>query len=662
MKKQTKAQQKREFKKLLSKYLEEAAQELIQKVKDENLYSFAIHGVTGFYYIKYICFSANTEEGFEKTLADYMQKEPKLYSEKIARNNLRWKAEEWKYHDFYEPVKDLDFWKYHNKLANDFDDIFIDCLKHLAESELFQDTDITFMISYDNKPEESLAESLAEDIAKINNDYVAIDYLGRYTSVGYFCMIDEWDNLKKINHLLELFVDFILDRKTKVRTEAEEDNVTLKQVKKYLEEIKDERLITKLLDICEENGFSEKIFYEEDSPEYAQYGEITLEMELAISAVELMGECNLLENKVRLYELFKRRIKIDNGLEKTTYLATVMANMLRRIFGDFFPFTKTKETKHLLNYEDFISPEKESEIQRRISEKAQRESYFKALEKYSEAEKIDYLLKIYSDYYLDRDSKEKAEAEAQNVDRLAIWDYFFDDNVDNDLLAQGFLDLIEKYGLSPKYTNTKEERFAQNIADNLLRKGKKIGNETFARALEVLKKRVEIDKNLEETYGLAGTLATLLHWNLPDIFPKEGETALKTEHLVNYQDFINKEIISGEKDAKQDEKILELKPSLGNLNNNKAEPKQKPQLSGNLSNLGKDKLKRLIELLERRLAENDSDISNKAEIKEIINDIAPSLETEVWIEEFELMKLRFEELEFKFTEKEAKLLNKILSL
>ncbi|MBL9201258.1 MAG: DUF4303 domain-containing protein [Opitutaceae bacterium] len=175
------------------------------------------------------------------------------------------------------------------------------------------------------------------------------------------------------------------------------------------------------------------------------------------------------------------------------------------------------------------------------------QAFFRELMQRPIAEQKKIVFALHRDLALGIQSPSASQAAARNVDRYILEGFlreFGDDGIAH------LLDLVERYGFGPIFNEEGSaacRRFGAFTAENSLCTSaifalcawEKISPRFIRRMQDILRKRVEADRELAITTTLAENIARMLHQLAPESFPR-SELDPKTNHLRNPEPFLPK--------------------------------------------------------------------------------------------------------------------------
>lgn len=342
-----------DFKSDLSKTILDSLPSLWNLIGEEELYALSLY-TSGEDYFQYVCLSANTESGLAETASKYAKNYPS-YSTTEGINSLRWSVPDWKYHDFSPSVSQLEIpesqsLKEDRKIYANFISAMKKAARTLAKDQ--RGKNCVFLITCGDMSERFMLRGLK----KLNSPEVTNSFIQKYTAIPYLTKIRSLPEDDRINFALSLYQDLALNYSSPSALEARASNVSHFDIGSLLVEI-GPKVIPHLIGLIEKFGFS-KIFNEKGSPAFDKHGAFTLEKRLSTGVVFLIGEIGVPlkeESLSDLQKILKKRVEIDQNLQKTTTLAENIARVLHRLEPSRFPESEiNRKSNHLDNPDPFL--------------------------------------------------------------------------------------------------------------------------------------------------------------------------------------------------------------------------------------------------------------------------------------------------------------------
>lgn len=169
-------------------------------------------------------------------------------------------------------------------------------------------------------------------------------------------------------------------------------------------------------------------------------------------------------------------------------------------------------------------------------------NYLRSLPIISQIEKV---INLYCDLWLYTNTEMCIEARTRNVTQFDLEPLIIEYGPQ---IAPKLLDIIEANGFKPIFYEKSSDEFKKHGAFTLenelatsctflIEEYRKIDDSQIERMQKIIKKRIEIDTNLEITSTLAENLARVLHKLRPNKFP-DTVMSSKTNHLENYKEYL----------------------------------------------------------------------------------------------------------------------------
>jgi hypothetical protein len=320
------------FKSELVGELRVAHAELLDTLGDQRLYGFFLYA-NGEHDFRRIGVSANTEEGLD------------------GDEDRRWSVPDWKYHDFFEPLRELVLpagrgaARDRSLLAD-----MIGALKMLDEELRFGQgaarEQIVLNVACGDLSEEFFVKGLVE----LNPPPVARAWMEANTAGPYLDRLAaSIDAARRLPAMVALWCDLMFNRAA-VRA-AHPPRVTPHSVGPRIAAFGPAAL-PHLVSLIEQFGFAPP-----PAPRASARGDTTTEDRVATGAALLLPRCGHPDEATirRLQDIIVRRVTADRAVEgRVSMLAENVARALWQMVPRRFPRPQMSATNHLLNPEHFL--------------------------------------------------------------------------------------------------------------------------------------------------------------------------------------------------------------------------------------------------------------------------------------------------------------------
>jgi len=337
------------FRRELTRRTADAVQELRRRIGSETPYAFALFtsGERGFSFVRA---SANTEEGLGLRADRMAEGDPRFRGE-AGRRLLRWRAPEWAYHDFSEPVRALAFPDpagRRESLDAAIYEAFVGALKAVDRAGLFGRGADRAFLTVNILCDHPSPAFFSRGLVRLNPVPTVELHRHETARAPFVRCVNRAPRRERMRIWLALYEDLYMEWRTAIAEEARARGFSPWEVEEELARF-GPKVVPKLVDLVAHYGFASAF-------DHAR-GLETREVWLAGSALFLVRRIGLVTDReiARLQKLVGEFVERDRRLRVASTLAENTARVLHELRPRRFPPTvMDAQTYKLLNPEPYL--------------------------------------------------------------------------------------------------------------------------------------------------------------------------------------------------------------------------------------------------------------------------------------------------------------------